>query len=352
MTPDIKETHQIDLVLQDGEHLIFYATENKPVLQAAAEAGWLLPALCQEGGCGSCRAACTEGIYYLNTHSVSALSKEAAQHREVLLCRLHAQSDLILQAPFDKKAVQTEQPVIREAQITEKQDLGGQTIRLLLTLQPDADGDQSANFEAGQFVQLNLPGTSVWRAYSLSNIANWSGEFELLIRLQPNGLFSTWLAEKATVGQTLSLRLPQGGFTLKDNGLRPRWFVGGGTGLAPLLSMLRHMAEWQDPQPTRLYFGVNTEADLFDLRCLDDLKEQLPALKIYICIWQPSASWKGLTGTPVDFLLSDLKACSSFPDLYLCGPSGLIEAAHAAARTVGLPETQIMSERFLPSGTV
>ncbi len=350
MSPNIKENHHIDLILQDETHLHFDATEATSVLKAAAEAGWILPALCQEGGCGHCRASCLDGIYHLDPYSEAALSQNEAQKGGVLLCRLHAQSDLILHAPFGHNAIQTEKPQIRHAQITEKKNLGGKTIQLILTLEPNEDGDQSAAFEAGQFVQIAIPHTNIWRAYSLANIPNWTGELEFLIRVQPEGLFSTWLQEHATIGTIVPVQLPRGNFTLKDNGLRPRWFVGGGTGLAPLLSMLRHMAEWQDPQPVRLYFGVNTEAELFDLSSLDALKMQLPALKISICIWHPSATWKGLTGTPIDFLLSDLKNVSSFPDLYLCGPSGLIEAAEQAARTAGIPEKQIMSERFLPSG--
>jgi ferredoxin-NADP reductase len=155
------------------------------------------------------------------------------------------------------------------------------------------------------------------------------------------------------------VRGPQGAFTLAENGLRPRWFVAGGTGLAPLLAMLRRMAEWREPQPARLYFGVEREDQLFLTDALEQLGAALPGLGIVPCVRLPGSGWTGgFVGTPVEALRRDLdaalgnaalgNAAGEVPDLYLCGPPAMIDAAEAAARDCGVPADRIRAERFLP----
>ncbi|HTH18012.1 MAG TPA: hypothetical protein VL974_15240 [Magnetospirillum sp.] len=141
-------------------------------------------------------------------------------------------------------------------------------------------------------------------------------------------------------------RGPLGGFTLRDNGLRPRWFVAGGTGLAPLLSMLRRMAEWGEPHAARLYSGVNHEDELFSLDDVARLCREMPGLQVELCVWRPGAGWQGSVGTPADALNRDLAQTPSFPDLYLCGPPSLIAACEDAALRHGVPAEDVMSERF------
>jgi NAD(P)H-flavin reductase len=125
--------------------------------------------------------------------------------------------------------------------------------------------------------------------------------------------------------------------------------VAGGTGLAPMLSMLRRMAEFQEPHPARLYFGVNRAEELFCLTELEALKVELPQLQVIVCVWKPDQDWLGFCGTPVDALNQDLDDLKVMPDIYLCGPPALIDAAEAAARAQGVPIEQVYSERFLPA---
>ncbi|MBP2312650.1 aromatic/alkene monooxygenase hydroxylase FAD-binding subunit MmoC [Azospirillum soli] len=342
-------THTIDLVTRDGERVSFPCDETESVVAAAAKANLTLPGHCREGGCGACRATASEGDYHLAGHSASALPAEAANAREVLLCRTFPRGDLSIAAPFDRSHILSGPVAERQAEIVERALVGERTVRLLISLVPDEDNGNAAEFEAGQYMELEIPGTGVRRAYSLSNTANWLGHLEFLIRLQPGGRFSHWLEHEARPGQILSVRGPQGSFTLQERGLRPRWFVAGGTGLAPMLSMLRRMAEWQEPQEARLYFGVSVEAELFALDELERLKAELPKLTVVPCVWKPGAGWTGFAGTPVDALRRDLADAKTAPDIYLCGPPALIDAAEAAARDHDVPADHLFSERFLPS---
>jgi ferredoxin-NADP reductase len=127
---------------------------------------------------------------------------------------------------------------------------------------------------------------------------NWDGTAKLLIHLRPGGSFSTWLTEQAGPGARLTVRGPQGAFGLRDHGIRPRWFVAGGMGLAPMLSMMRRMAEWADPQ-----------------------------------------------------LAQALTANGHSPDVYVCGPPAMVDAAAEVARCNGVDDEHLILERYLPTGT-
>ncbi|MBL4692214.1 MAG: oxidoreductase, partial [Magnetovibrio sp.] len=195
-------------------------------------------------------------------------------------------------------------------------------------------------------------GTDIRRAYSLANAPNWEGILEFLIRIQPNGKFSTWLDQKATVGGTVRIKGPEGTFVIQNGTLNARRFVAGGTGIAPMLSMLRQMAEFQENNESRLYFGVNTEDDLFCLDEIETLKAAMPNLSVIVCVWKPGPNWQGFTGSPVDAFATDLTvdiAKGQKPEVYLCGPPGLVDATEDSARTIGLPSQNLFCERFLPA---
>lgn len=342
-------TYAIELTTRDGEQFRFECGEDKSLLEAAADARIVLPSQCGQGSCGACYAEVKQGEFMLGKHSEAALSADAEANGGTLLCCTFPRGDLQIALPCDRDRVLLGEIPVRNASISALDVVGDNTVRLVLQLEPDADGGCAAQFEPGQFMELEVPGLGIKRAYSLANTGNWDGCLEFLIRLQPGGLFSMWLKNQAALGQTLIVHGPNGAFGLSENGLRPRWFVAGGTGLAPMLSMLRRMAEFQEPQPARLYFGVNRSEELFCLDELAALQAELPQLDVTYCVWKSDDSWQGFCGTPVDALKKDLADAAVSPDIYLCGPPALINAAEAAALAHGVPETQVFSERFLPA---
>jgi len=341
-------THAIELTTRDGEQLRFECATDQNLLEAAADAHIVLPAQCGQGNCGTCYADVIHGDFTLGKHNPAALPA-GAEASGTLLCCTFPKSDLRISLPFDHDRILIGEIKVRNAEIIAIDSVGENTLRLELRLVPNEDDGNMAEFEPGQFMELEVPGQEIKRAYSLANISNWDGRLEFLIRLQPGGLFSTWLREQAAVGQTLIVHGPKGAFGLYESGLRPRWFVAGGTGLAPILSMLRRMAEFQEPHPARLYFGANRPEELFCQTELKALQAELPQLQVIFCVWKPDNNWQGFCGTPVDALTQDLADAAVLPDIYLCGPPALINAAEAAARAKGVPDKQVLSERFLPT---
>ncbi len=198
----------------------------------------------------------------------------------ILLCRTFPREDCRIELPYDQGQVVTAPPSRHQARIT--------------GLDRVADGGDAASSDparrrrrrvvGGLRVRpvrpgLRSPGRDARRAYSPANVANWDGELEFYIRLLPGGAMSEYLIGTAAVGDELTVSTATGDFGLVENGLRPRWFLAGGTGLSPLLSMLRRMAEWGDPQPARLFFGVTRHTEVFaqeELRALAELDARLP----------------------------------------------------------------------------
>ncbi|PCE32235.1 2Fe-2S iron-sulfur cluster binding domain-containing protein [Burkholderia ubonensis] len=337
-------TYQIEITTRDGQPFGFACEDGQDLLTAAAEAGITLPSQCRRGSCGACHATVAEGDYDLQAHSADALP--VGQPGAILLCRTTPRSDLRVVAPYDHAKVLLQPVPVRIARIATLDMIADQTMRVELQVEPDDANGSAVEFEAGQFAELEVPGSGVRRPFSLANTSNWEGRLEFLIRLRPDGWFSTYLRDRAQPGDPLTVRAPMGGFGLFAESLRPRWFVAGGTGLAPILSMLRRMAEYQEMVDARLFFGVNQQSDLFMLDALQQLQEDLPQLRVDLCVWHPRDDWAGFRGTPVDALSAALAGAGVRPDIYVCGPPALVRGVQAAAAAAGVPDAQFVSERF------
>lgn len=359
MTPDVTDQVRVPrqvcagvharLLTRDGVELDVACAPGATVLESAAEAGFTLPSLCGTGTCGACHAVVREGEFTMGEHDPDALPQKGGRPvpGSVLLCRTHPVSDLRVDLPYERVHVIDGRVPTRRASVASIEPVADSTVRLRLHLEADSVLGAGLDFQPGQFVELEIPGTDVRRAYSLANTANWDGVAELLIRMRPGGAFSTWLAQTASVGDQLLVHGPQGAFGLRENGLGPRWFVGGGTGIAPLLAMVRRMAEWGDPQPVRVFLGVGQQSELL---VVDDLREAgagLSAFRLDVSVWQPGPDCTEVVGTPVDQLVPALAEGGPVPDVYICGPPAMVDGAAEALRGAGLSEEHLILERYL-----
>ena len=338
-------TCRIEITTRDGMQFGYGCEPELDLLSAAAEADYTLPSQCRNGSCGSCHATVSEGDYELREHSPNALPRDEPD--AILLCRTVPRSDLRIVVPYDSSKVLREPVPVRSGRIVSLESIAADTVRLELLIDSDDTYGSAVQFEAGQFAELEIPESGVRRPYSLANTSNWEGRLEFVIRLRPQGGFSTWLRESAKIGDALTVRGPQGGFGLIAGSLRPRWFVAGGTGLAPMLAILRRMAEYQELEEARLFFGVTGESELFMLDELAQLQASIPQLQVTLCVWRAEANWSGFSGTPADALRLALERTDTHPDLYVCGPPPLLNAAREAAVAARVPASQFVSERFV-----
>lgn len=342
-------THQVKIITQDDESVTFECRSDEDVISAGLRQDIYLMASCREGGCATCKGYCSEGDYVLGKFSSQALPYEEEEAGEVLLCRCFPSTDIEVEVPYTYDRISfSPEGLSYEAEVLELAQISSNVMRLLLRRTGD---DRQIKFDSGQFFDLEIPGTTTTRSYSPANTANKVGELEFLIRVVEGGKFSTFLKNDAHVGQKIRVKGPAGIFGLKENGFTPRYFIAGGTGLAPILSMVRRMHEWQEPQKCIIYFGVNTEAEIFHLDELDQLAAEMETLELRNCVWKCSDDWHCEKGSVVDILRRDLQETGVKPDIYLCGPPGMVDATFAVCEEMGIPKGRIFLEKFLPSGS-
>ncbi len=346
---------RVRLHTTDAVTLDLDVDDGQTVVEAAECAGHVLPSQCKQGTCGSCHARAT-GSYTLGSHSPDALPPGEADRGGVLLCRTYPTGDLDVHLSYPRSRIVDGGVGRREATVIEAREVGHGMVWLRLALEPDEITGAGVEFEPGQFAELELPGDDRRRAYSMANTPNWDGEVEFLIRLRDGGYFSGFLgallAGRLGPGEKVIVNGPLGAFGLRESGMRPRIFVAGGTGLAPVLSLVRRMAEFADPQPAQLILGVNSEADLMNLPALDDVAATLTDFVLEPCVWKPGTQWAGRVGTPVeatcDAVATALEAGHT-PDVYVSGPPPLVESVQRVCADAGLAREHVIVERVLPT---
>jgi ferredoxin-NADP reductase/ferredoxin len=335
----------IALDTSDGKTFAFHSTPQESLLEAALRQDILLPANCRSGSCGACVARVETGLIQLTEVSNSVLNDAQRAQGQVLMCRAYAESDVHLKAPYTSDKVRLQQIIVRNATIVRLEFLAQGTLGLWLQLQPHETFGTGAEFEPGQYMELRVPGTDQWRPFSLASIPNWDGAMQFILTLRADGLLSNHLRHHAEIGQSLEVRGPFGDFSLQETG-RSRWFIAGGSGLAPELSMLRRMADWGDDTPARLYVGVRHDRDLFLLDALDALKQQLSGLTVHLCVSRPEPQSARPARNIVEAFRADLAQAARKPDVYVCGSDRLLAGIRSAAQQGGVPGQQIFTESF------
>jgi propane monooxygenase reductase subunit len=206
-------------------------------------------------------------------------------------------------------------------------------------------------FFPGQYMDISVPDTDEVRSFSMANTTSRDeGLLEFIIKVYPDGLFSSFLAGKLAVGDRLDITGPFGVFTLRE-GDNDLVFVGGGAGMAPILSLLRSMAERGLQRKATFFYGARTKKDLCFEAELRELQERLPDFRYIPALSEPGDDdgWDGETGLITDVvkrLASDLKGAHA----YVCGPPPMVEAAIPLLAQLGVEEKRVYYDKFTTTG--
>jgi ferredoxin-NADP reductase len=207
-------------------------------------------------------------------------------------------------------------------------------------------------FQAGQWVNLvlPLPEGEARRAYSIASHPAGSPRFEVAVTRVASGPGSTFL-HALGVGATLRALGPQGFFTRPRAPSHPSLFVGTGTGVTPLRSMLKDALLGGDAAPMTLLFGVRHEVDQLYRDELTELSRSFPHFRALYTLSQPGPGWSGLTGyvqTHTEALWRELAATGhGEPHLYVCGLEHMVTAVRDLLRKqLGVDRKQVHSERY------
>jgi propane monooxygenase reductase subunit len=310
--------------------------EDETILNAAFRQGLMLMHGCKEGQCSACKSFLLDGDVDLDRYSTFALPDFEEAEGWTLLCRAHAYSDLEIELiNYDEEILRSGTPIRTvTTRVAAVDELTSDIRRLVLKV------DEEFAFKPGQYVDIHIPGSDGdHRSFSMANTT--SGELEFMIKLYPGGRFSGLLADGAIKpGDELEVTGPYGVFTLRSSSPRRLLFIGGGAGMAPILSLLRSLSEAGSERAATYYYGARTEADLFHLEELSSLPcGFVPALS------EHSNGWAGEAGLITD-VVERLEGDISEVDAYVCGPPPMVEAAIALLEAKGVPEAHIYFDKF------
>jgi propane monooxygenase reductase subunit len=307
--------------------------EDQTILNAAFQQGIMLMHGCKEGQCSACKSFILDGEVDLDRYSTFALPDFEEAEGWTLLCRAHPYSDLEIELiNYDEEIIHGGVPPRTiSTSVAQVEPLTSDI--WFLKLRPE----EPFEFKPGQYVDITIPGTEHHRSFSMANTE--SGSLEFMIKQYPGGKFSG-LLDSLQPGDPLEVTGPYGVFTLRPSSPRRLLFIGGGAGMAPILSLLRSLRETGSEREAAYYYGARTEADLFQLEELEGLPcGFVPALS------EDSNGWKGESGLITD-VVSRLEGDIAEVDAYVCGPPPMVEAAIALLEAKGVPEAHIYYDKF------
>lgn len=333
-------SYRIALNFEDGVTRFVECHEGEKLLDAAYRNQINLPMDCSDGVCGTCKCRSEAGSYDLGEDYIEdALTADEAAERLVLTCQMRPTSDGIVAVPTRSSVCKTGQQKLSAtvAGVTPHNDAA-------IVLELDLDAHVAPQFLPGQYVNIDVPGSGATRSYSFTTAPGGS-RLGFLIKKQPGGLMSNWLAQ-AKPGDRLSVTGPMGSFYLRETE-RPLLFLAGGTGLAPFLSMLEVMAQGEPQQPIHLVYGVTRDQDLVLVDALEAYAARLPSFT-FTTVVAEEASSHPRKGWVTQHMPDDLLMGGEV-DMYLCGPPPMVDAVRAFLSENGITPNSFHYEKFTPN---
>ena len=340
-------------VLPFGETLDVGSGES--VLKAILRQGRFVKYGCKHGGCSTCRAEVVQGDYELSDNTSFSLSDADRAAGVVLLCSTFPESDeLVVDVTRTMDDLSEEQYLagqhVQETEATvDRIEALTHDIRWLGLRLDDPAG---LPFLAGQYVDVAVPGAAdSWRSFSMANPPGESGRLDLIVKVIPGGAFSAALDDSVTPGDRLRLRGPFGQFGARLSH-RPMIMVAGGSGMAPILAMVKDLIATGNRRDVIFFYGARSRRDLFLVHELASLADRHEWFTFVPALSEPDSAdgaWAGDTGLVTEVLTRRLPSTKGM-EAYLCGPPPMIDAAIDVLTSTGCKERHIYFDRFVPSG--
>ncbi len=319
----------------------FNAAGDQPLLQAAHDAALNLPHSCKGGKCGACKARLLRGkIHYPNGAPLGLSAAEVADG-VILLCQARAISDLSIET-FEMRAADAATARRLPCRIERAVPLSHDVMALFLRL-PIAE---DFIFEAGQYIDILLPGGRR-RSFSIASPPHDARPLELHVRRVAGGEFTDRLFHEDMRSALLSIEGPLGSFTYRPHltGAPPMLLIGGGTGIAPLLSILRHLIERGIERDIKLYWGVRSERDLYAHVTLVDLSRRIASLTYVPVLSEAGPGWRGAAGWVHEAALKGIQDLEAI-EVYAAGPPAMIAAIQREYDSRGSSKTRLYFDSF------
>lgn len=320
----------------------FDAAEDTTILQAALDAGFLLPYGCRDGACGSCKGRILEGSVDYGKVSPTTLTDTDKKAGLALFCCAKPRSDVVLES---KQITHSSDIPVKKlpCRVQRLEKVASDVMILELKL----PASEQFRFRAGQYIDFLLPGNRR-RSFSIANAPEAATHLELHVRRIEGGTFTGQVFEQMKEKDILRFEGPLGSFFLREESTKPIVLLAGGTGFAPIKSIVEHVLKAGLKRSMILYWGARNLEGLY----LDDLaakwEQMLPGFKYVPVLSDMPADlgWKGRTGLVHEAVMADLPDLSAH-QVYACGAPAMIEAAQADFfEKCALPREEFFADAF------
>jgi Na+-transporting NADH:ubiquinone oxidoreductase subunit F len=314
-------------------------TENDTLLNTLGKQKIFVPSAC--GGkatCGLCKCKVTEGGGEVLATEEPFLSEKEKQEGVRLSCQVKVRDDISIELPMDQ--------LNAESYTSKVVGLEELTYDIVL-LRVQLIHPKEMHFKPGQYAQIKVPGLEIIRAYSIASNPKYKDTLEFIVRYVPKGKATTFVHKALRVGDTVSLTGPYGDFYLQEDSNKDMICIAGGSGKAPIRSIVDYLKDQDMPRKVTYFFGARSKKDLYYTEEFKALEKEYPNFKYIPALSDPleEDNWDGETGLitdVVDRLTGDL----SNAEAYLCGSPGMIDACNKVLEKHDLPQEQCFYDKF------
>jgi len=317
---------------------------GETMLEAALKNGVPFPHNCTVGTCGSCKCKLKAGRVSALTDFGYTLSQQEIAAGFILACQAIPKDELT-QVEVEAAASDAPKPETFTGRLVGNEDLTHDIKKITLEL------DRPMHFVAGQYANLKYPNIPRARNYSFADAPDRDGRQQLsfYIRKVPNGIFTEALFKGELADMTFDVDGPHGNFHLHP-GSSPMICIAGGSGLAPLMSVLEKARKDRVKRPCAFLFGARTQADLYGLDAIQQIANNWNEKFVFLPVLshEPAdSSWKGARGLVTHFITDALPGLDlSDAEGYMCGPPGMIDAGIASMTEIGMKLDAIYYDKF------
>ena len=319
--------------------------EGQTILDASLRAGIYLPHACGQGYCATCKISVLDGEVDHGNASNFALMDYEREEGKALACCAKLEADTVIEVEIEIDTDSRNLPVRDYRGIVSRIEKLTPTIKGIWI---KLDNDEVLDFQAGQYVNLQLPDDIGIRAFSLANPPSTGNEIELNIRLVPGGVCTGWIHSQLKVGDKLRLTGPYGRFFVHKSAKLPSLFMAGGSGLSSPRSMILDLIGEGSELPITLVQGARNRQELYYHDEFVALAARHPNFTYVPALSDEAADsdWQGFRGFVHDAAKAHFNNDFRGRKAYLCGPPIMIEACITTLMQGRLFERDIYTEKF------
>lgn len=334
---------EVEIDVNKGDRTL-KVTGGQSLLTTLAAEKIFIPSAC--GGkatCGLCKVQVLEGVGPILPTEEPFLDEKERADNVRLSCQIKVKNNIAILVPEELFNIKE---FIGKVEAIEDLTHDIKLVRIALP------AGETIKFKAGQFVQLYTKPygkikETAFRAYSIASPPSDNTHIDLIIRLVPNGLATGYVHEALNVGDDIQISGPYGDFYLRAEGKKELIMIAGGSGLAPIRSLIYDITEKGLDYDIRFFFGAATAKDIYAIEEMAEIKKKYPRVHFIPALSSPhdGDGWTGESGRITDVVARHVDSAEG-REAYLCGSPGMLNACIDVLHNIGFTDNEIFFDKF------